>query len=102
MATRPAPSPWRGASATGLPERASPSGRWEPPEVLERASVSPDPARLKRDLADLVAIDSQNQPGREIEAALFLRDRLAGDGLDVSVGEFAPGRATTAVMCGRR
>jgi acetylornithine deacetylase/succinyl-diaminopimelate desuccinylase len=48
---------------------------------------------MKRDLAALVAIDTQNPPGREIEAARFLRDLLAGDGFDVALSEYEPGRA---------
>lgn len=55
-------------------------------------SSSPDVARMKRDLASLVAIDTQNPPGRETEAALFLGDLLAGEGFDVARQEYRPGR----------
>ena len=54
---------------------------------------APDVARMKRDLATLVGIDTQNPPGREIEAAKFLHGLLAAEGFDVSLSEYEPGRA---------
>ena len=53
----------------------------------------PDVARMKRDLATLVGIDTQNPPGREMEAAKFLHGLLAAEGFDVSLSEYQPGRA---------
>jgi acetylornithine deacetylase/succinyl-diaminopimelate desuccinylase len=47
---------------------------------------------MKRDLAALVAIDSQNPPGREVEAAGFLQDLIETAGFDVSSAEYKPGR----------
>ena len=44
--------------------------------------TSPDAARMKRELADLVAIDTQNPPGHETPAAEYLRDLLASDGFE--------------------
>jgi acetylornithine deacetylase/succinyl-diaminopimelate desuccinylase family protein len=55
-------------------------------------STSPDIARMKRELADLVAIDTQNPPGHEAPAALYLRDLLGADGFEVSCQEYKPGR----------
>ncbi|MBS0532725.1 MAG: M20 family metallopeptidase [Proteobacteria bacterium] len=53
---------------------------------------TPDVVRMKRELAQLVAIDTQNPPGREAEAAAYLRGLLAGDGFDVELTEYKPGR----------
>ena len=56
-------------------------------------STSPDVGRMKRDLAALVGIDTQNPPGGEMAAAAYLRDLLAAEGFDVSLSEYEPGRA---------
>ena len=42
-------------------------------------SSSPDVARMKHELARLVAIDTQNPPGHEALAAQYLRDLLVTD-----------------------
>jgi len=55
-------------------------------------SMSPDAARMKRELADLVAIDTQNPPGYEAPAAAYLRDLFAREGFEVSLQEYKPGR----------
>ena len=55
-------------------------------------SSSPDVARMKHELARLVAIDTQNPPGHEALAAQYLRDLLVTDGFDVSLQEHKPGR----------
>jgi acetylornithine deacetylase/succinyl-diaminopimelate desuccinylase len=55
-------------------------------------SSSPDVARMKQELARLVAIDTQNPPGHEALAAQYLRDVLVTDGFDVSLQEYKPGR----------
>lgn len=55
--------------------------------------MSPDAARLKSELADLVAIRSENPAGREIEVADYLRPRLAALGMAVTLDEYRPGRA---------
>jgi acetylornithine deacetylase/succinyl-diaminopimelate desuccinylase len=55
-------------------------------------TTSPDAARMKRDLAALVGIDTQNPPGREAEAAGLIHDLLAMEGFGVSLSEYAPGR----------
>ncbi|MFK8253251.1 M20 family metallopeptidase [Ancylobacter terrae] len=52
-----------------------------------------DVARMKRELAELVALRTENPPGREIEAALYLRDRLAPLGFAITIDEYKPGRA---------
>lgn len=54
--------------------------------------VAPDFARMKRELAELVAIRSENPPGREIEAAHYVRDRLAPLGFEIALDEYKPGR----------
>lgn len=53
---------------------------------------SPDAARMKRDLAALVGINTENPPGREIEAATFLHGLLAEAGFDLTMSEYKPGR----------
>lgn len=55
-------------------------------------SPAPDLARMKRELADLVAMRTENPPGREIDAALYLRDRLAPLGFTITIDEYRPGR----------
>jgi acetylornithine deacetylase/succinyl-diaminopimelate desuccinylase family protein len=55
-------------------------------------SRSPDVARMKRELARLVAIDTQNPPGHEAPAAQYLRDLLVTGGFDVALQEYKPGR----------
>src|SRR3981189_1612245 len=55
-------------------------------------SPSPDVARMKRELATLVAIDTQNPPGDEARAAQFLRGLLATEGFEVSLQEYKPAR----------
>jgi acetylornithine deacetylase/succinyl-diaminopimelate desuccinylase family protein len=52
----------------------------------------PDGSRMKRDLAALVAIDTQNPPGREVEAAAFLHGLLKPEGFDLSMSEYKSGR----------
>jgi acetylornithine deacetylase/succinyl-diaminopimelate desuccinylase len=51
---------------------------------------------MKRDLAALVAIDSQNPPGREVEAAAFVRSLLSPASFEVSITEYKPGRMNLA------
>lgn len=53
---------------------------------------SPDIARMTRELAALVAIRTENPPGREIEAASFVAGLLAPAGFDLSSTEYEPGR----------
>jgi acetylornithine deacetylase/succinyl-diaminopimelate desuccinylase family protein len=55
-------------------------------------SSSPDVARMKRELARLIAIDTQNPPGHEAPAAQYLRDLLVTGGFDVALQEYKPGR----------
>ena len=55
---------------------------------------SPDPSRLVADLARLVAFDTQNPPGNEHEAALFVQHRLAEAGFAGTIDTLAPGRST--------
>ena len=55
-------------------------------------SSAPDVARLKRELAVLVAIDTQNPPGYEIAAAGMLREWLLEAGFEVALQEYKPGR----------
>jgi acetylornithine deacetylase/succinyl-diaminopimelate desuccinylase len=55
-------------------------------------SLSPDVARMKRELAELVAIDTQNPPGHEARAAQFLRGLLTTEGFEVALQEYKPAR----------
>jgi acetylornithine deacetylase/succinyl-diaminopimelate desuccinylase family protein len=54
--------------------------------------MSPDRVGLIATLAQLVAANTENPPGREIEAARYLADRLAGLGLAVEMRDIAEGR----------
>ena len=58
-------------------------------------SAVPDPVGLA---LDLVALDSDNPPGREAECAALAGGLLAAGGFDVRLHEFAPGR-TGVVAC---
>lgn len=53
---------------------------------------APDAARMKRELSELIAIRSENPPGRESEAADYVAARLREIGLEVSLDEYKPGR----------
>ena len=55
-------------------------------------SSSPDVGRMKRELADLVAIDTQNPPGNEARAAQYLQKLLTAEGFEVSRQEYKPDR----------
>lgn len=55
--------------------------------------VVPDRQRLLSRLQSLVSINSENPPGREIEAIAYVADVLRDAGLAVEIDEFAPGRA---------
>ena len=55
-------------------------------------AISPDVARMKQELAALIAIDTQNPPGHEARAAYYVRDLLAAEGFEVSFQEYKPGR----------
>ena len=53
---------------------------------------SPDRAGLIDTLAKLVAANTENPPGQEVEAAKYLASRLAGIGLKVDLQDIAEGR----------
>lgn len=55
-------------------------------------SLSPDVARMKRELASLIAIDTQNPPGDEARAAQFLRGLLTTEGFELALQEYKPAR----------
>src|ERR1700759_883543 len=55
-------------------------------------SNSPDVARMKQELASMIAIDTQNPHGHEAKAAHYVRDLLAAEGFAVSFQEYKPGR----------
>src|SRR3984893_17747489 len=55
-------------------------------------SSSPDVGRMKRELADLVAIDTQIPPGNEARAAQYLQRLLTAEGFAVSQQEYKPNR----------
>lgn len=52
----------------------------------------PDTARMKRELAELIAFRSENPPGREVEIASYVAAKLREAGLDVHLDEYKPGR----------
>ena len=55
-------------------------------------TFAPDAARMKQDLADLIAIRSENPPGGEKEIADLVAARLLATGFGVSLDEYRPGR----------
>jgi acetylornithine deacetylase/succinyl-diaminopimelate desuccinylase family protein len=55
--------------------------------------ASPDESRMKRELAQLVGLRTENPPGHEIEAAHFLAGVLGQEGFSVVLDEYKPGRA---------
>ena len=60
---------------------------------LATLAPAPDVARLIGLLERLVAIDTQNPPGRETEAAALLASELEAIGFATEVRPFADGRA---------
>jgi succinyl-diaminopimelate desuccinylase len=61
--------------------------------TLAKTAPAPDVARLAGLLERLVAIDTQNPPGRETEAAALLAFELEAIGLATAVRPLADGRA---------
>ena len=56
-------------------------------------TVSPDASYMIDRLEKLVAINTENPPGQEAEAAAFLADDLRRSGFSVELIEELPGRA---------
>jgi len=54
--------------------------------------VEKDKKALLADLSDLIAIDTSNPPGNELEAARLVQQRMAELGADCSLQEISPGR----------
>lgn len=52
----------------------------------------PDTARMKRELAEIIAIRSENPPGGEGEVAVYVERLLKEEGFSVSLTEYKPGR----------
>jgi acetylornithine deacetylase/succinyl-diaminopimelate desuccinylase family protein len=61
----------------------------------------PDTTRMKAELAALVAFDTQNPPGREIEAGQYIVARLAEAGFDTSLTEYKSGRTNVVARLAR-
>ncbi|AMG56253.1 M20 family metallopeptidase [Pantoea vagans] len=57
-----------------------------------------DSVRMKRDLAALVAINTENPPGQEREAAKCVAGWLRAVGFDLSFSEYAPGRTNVIAV----
>ena len=55
--------------------------------------MQPDERIMLETLEALVAFDTQNPPGHEVEAARYIENKLRTLGLDTSLSEFKPGRA---------
>jgi succinyl-diaminopimelate desuccinylase len=60
---------------------------------LTKTAPAPDVARLTGLLERLVAIDTQNPPGREVEAAALLASELEAVGFATEIRPVADGRA---------
>lgn len=52
----------------------------------------PDIARMKRELAEIIAIRSENPPGGEGDVAIYVERLLKQEGFSVSLTEYKPGR----------
>ncbi len=52
----------------------------------------PDIARMERELAEIIAIPSENPPGGEAAVAAYIERLLKAEGFAVSVTEYKPGR----------
>lgn len=52
----------------------------------------PDIARMKRELAEIIAIRSENPPGGEADVAVYVDRLLKDEGFSVSLTEYKPGR----------
>ncbi len=61
--------------------------------TLAKLEPAPDTARLAHLLERLVAIDTQNPPGRETEAAALLASELKAIGFATEVRPLGEGRA---------
>lgn len=57
-----------------------------------------DSARMKANLATLVAINTENPPGREREAAQCVAQWLTEAGFDLTQSEYAPGRTNVIAL----
>ncbi|WLI77371.1 M20 family metallopeptidase [Kosakonia sp. H02] len=57
-----------------------------------------DSVRMKRDLSALVAINTENPPGHEREAAECVAGWLTQAGFDLSFSEYAPGRTNVIAV----
>jgi acetylornithine deacetylase/succinyl-diaminopimelate desuccinylase len=60
---------------------------------VEVMSETPDRGRMITLLEHLVGFDTENPPGREVEAVGFLAEELKGAGFEVETMELLPGRA---------
>ena len=61
---------------------------------------TPDIGRMKAELASLVAFDTQNPPGRELEAGQYITSLLA-QGFDTSLTEYRSGRTNVVARLER-
>ena len=52
----------------------------------------PDTERMKRELAEIIAIRSENPPGGEADVAIYVERLLKKEGFSVSLAEYKPGR----------
>ncbi|MEG3131682.1 M20 family metallopeptidase [Pantoea cypripedii] len=62
------------------------------------SSYKADSVRMKRDLTALVAINTENPPGHEREAAECVAGWLREAGFDLSFSEYAPGRTNVIAL----
>jgi succinyl-diaminopimelate desuccinylase len=62
------------------------------PSLASPALPLPDFVRMKRDLAALIAINTENPPGHELAAAHHLHGLLEAEGFDLALSEYKPGR----------
>lgn len=55
-------------------------------------SQTPDAARMKRELAEIIAIRTENPPGDETEAAAYIAALTKAAGFETALAEYRPGR----------
>ena len=55
-------------------------------------TIMPDIARMKRELAEIIAVRSENPPAGEADVAVYVERLLKAEGFSVSLTEYKPGR----------
>lgn len=78
-------------ATTPRPLHEAPAGLEKYSAGVDWQATGDETARL---LSAYLQVDTMNPPGNETRGAEFLQGRLAQDGIDATIHEFAPGRGT--------